>query len=565
MQSNQTPESEKLQKEIAITIDGEKQTQGDLSTFKSFVLNVTDGHSYDRAFQMYKVRDRNVVSVSADELREIHRALLALRHQSEESKELTFLESAAKVRDIVKHVGFNNTTVNFECCSPYGGGCSTFHNKNLHFLFLTQEKSIAAIDLIVFMLSMGSQVICADFALKSLISNWDDSKFGAECPLKNINTIQGSLRVRYGIEPCKESDFPQIRSLAQLALPDRNDAMDDETKTTNQTLDHVAVSSVTMEAMGSTIVYEINQKVDPKLTIKVLSVAVGHVEHRNVPSTFPPQLPPLVPPLLQSQTEKPGKPMTLMPPVPQLCGKHLATVPVSTVSSCPIPPLGPISPFDPISPLGPIPLGLMPLKLKRQTAYGVSPNAEELQLEKTLSPKKMKVPQNPVVPVKDQLADNQEDEQEDVPPLLQPLQRQFTMAAEPVRHIDYTGLIAETIVPFPESDSFATAHGTHLRGMPVHTVITFEHLPGSLVVSSLHLTNLIQVNTDTEHILSVATNVLGRQRSIEMGHALARANAMQRPELLRATTSALVSEITSGSSALPRSSKSDNTDPNFQK
>lgn len=618
------------------------------NNFKSFVLNFTDGHSYDRAFQMHKVRDRKVMTLSTDCLREIHRALLALSQDTDtscatdEKQVLALLGSAIEVRDAVKQVGFDNTTVNFECCSSYGASCGSLHDKSSHFLFNTTEKSVATIDFIVFMLSQRSQVICADFALKALISNWDEKKFGAQCPLSNVSTIQGSLRVRYGIDSCKECDFPQLRSLAQLALPDRNEenkssvpqsvhvdavpvdasvastvavdttvpvddvsvekgikeqteqkAVPDQTivdQSSKQDSEKssgpkISVSSMTMEAMGNTIVYAVNKTLDPKLSIKVLSVSTGRVERGDShDAPFSPLL------QLQAQSAKVGnKNLTLCPPLPPLLKKYQTTTTTTAL-------------FPSVH--------LEPLKLKRQNACGTM-DIEGVQkngqpVTELLSPKTKKLieAQSPLSPVqlanyattvveeekltdgeKKEDGDDDEDKSMAQPPLLMivnatpdekntttatplfplypvnaapvplvPLKREVTIAEEPVRRVDYKVMVTEKIVPFKETENDSVAHGTQIKGIPVHAVITFEHLPGTLVVSSLHLTNLIQVNTDAQHLLRVARNVLGRQRSEQMQNALMYAES-QTPELLRATTSALVSEITSSSSSIPHPSK----------
>ena len=61
------------------------------------------------------------------------------------------------------------------------------------------------------------------------------------------------------------------------------------------------------------------------------------------------------------------------------------------------------------------------------------------------------------------------------------------------------------------SDSQSDVNGT-----PVHTVVGFKHHTGTLVVSSLHLSNLTDVRTSTEKVIESAALYLGPQRSQEL-------------------------------------------------
>lgn len=82
-----------------------------------------------------------------------------------------------------------------------------------------------------------------------------------------------------------------------------------------------------------------------------------------------------------------------------------------------------------------------------------------------------------------------------------------------------------------------------MEGLPVHTVVLFKHFIGSLVISSLHLSNLTDVNTSFEKVIDSATLYLGPQRSYELEELL-RQTTLEKPELVRSVTSSIVSEIT---------------------
>ena len=199
-----------------------------MEEFTTLVINITNDVSYDRAFQIHNVKTRAVITLKIDDVESIHSILIrADEFQENEFKEngsyelSESKESIYSIRDIVKHIGFENTTVNFECCSGIRS-VTPVHRCQNHHVFVNTERSVEVIDFIVFMLSKGSQVICADFSLKALISNWDEQKFGAKCPFENMNTVCGNIRVRFGIDACKECEFPQLRAIAQLAIPQCN-------------------------------------------------------------------------------------------------------------------------------------------------------------------------------------------------------------------------------------------------------------------------------------------------------------------------------------------------------
>lgn len=56
---------------------------------------------------------------------------------------------------------------------------------------------------------------------------------------------------------------------------------------------------------------------------------------------------------------------------------------------------------------------------------------------------------------------------------------------------------------------FVLAHGTNnLKGIPIHTIVTFPGKSGYLIASSLHLKNLTYINTNPKSILRFASESL---------------------------------------------------------
>ncbi|VBB18669.1 hypothetical protein YASMINEVIRUS_1200 [Yasminevirus sp. GU-2018] len=584
----------------------------------SVVINVTDGSSFDKAFRAYKVKERSVRTFSAQNISEIHRAL-AMTHDERSKATPSFSVNIMAICDEIAVVGFSNTTLNFECCSSYCGRqlgvsgvseatglCSASsagsslaadktpgqtqgqalglslapcvpctHPGSVNY-FIDHDTTKSVVKFIVFMLKQGTQVICSDFSLKALIASWDPELFGAECPFENVSTTSGQIRVRYGIDVCKASVFPQMASLAMMALPDRADASASASaKLTEGDEKEVSVSSITMDAMGSTIVYRVLPKIDPSLKVEVLSVAVGQVSG--------------VKEMVPSKT---------VAGVTKRSATHDAVKPLGGT-------LAPLAPLTSMAHLGALAPPLSHQKLKRQNAFVadfIDPQSGKVHLiqssglEKTSSIgvptvaqsgkslfdlPKLNLPKisdgtgpsteqigalgavgvfgatSALGPASPLANENKDVDKQDslFPPLSfqnppEPLGlvRTQTIPFEPARKVNTSDLTREIVKPFPVTDGFCKASGTNnLTGLPVHSVVTFRHFPGSLVVSSMHLSNLLQVNTDIRSVVSVASQVLGRQRSAQIEEQLTVAQ-QQGPALLRAMTSSLVAEIASSSS-----------------
>ena len=107
----------------------------------------------------------------------------------------------------------------------------------------------------------------------------------------------------------------------------------------------------------------------------------------------------------------------------------------------------------------------------------------------------------------------------------------------------------EIVVNTPiENQGYDTKlYTSDIYGSPVHTVVLFKHFKGSLVVSSLHLSNLTDIRTNTEKVIESATLYLGPQRSTELSELL-RKVSLQSPELVRSVTSNIVAEIAASAS-----------------
>lgn len=448
----------------------------------TLVINVTDGMTYDAAFQNHKTECRDVVTISARDLYELHCKLINpmdsvectakqifaadqtvkldqtvgsdQTFRSDPSTQLPELEtfemkkkrSLEQIRTCIERIGYLNTTLNMECCSCYDldiNAPST--NQSNQYVFINKTISEQVIDFMVYLLSKGSQVICADFALKALISSWDPDKFGAQCPVAQVGHIQGDMYVRYNINVCRESCFPQLKTVAQLAIPDTKDTLLLFDNCNSVTEQDSSVSSMSMNAMGKTIIYRVLDSIDTNLSVRVMSVAVGKVKT-----------------IFRKNDGGDNQEGTILEDDP---------------------------------------LGIPPL---------VRQNSGEIDVQ----------PLQPLQPFESKRSTN--------PPMIKKIIEPFD-----IKNYD---------------QCIATIHGTSstMTGLPVHTIVTFKKMPGSLVMSSLHLTNLTAVNTNLKNVVESATSILGRERSAQMEQQLKQAEKYGIVALTR-TISNCVTEIASSS------------------
>jgi hypothetical protein len=546
------------------------------------VINFYDGHSFDPSYRKYTVETREVVTLQIKQAHDLLKRLQIVAQCTENKGTDDHdnididghnLSKHTLIRQTIDRIGYKNTTLNFECCGGYGG-CISSYNEQENYQFVNSEYSTHTVDLIVHMLKMGAQVICADFASKALIQNWDADKFGVTCPFKNVGSECGSVRVSYAINPCKDCQFPQLSSLASMALPDKKDG-DDQPQ-----------SSITMEAMGNTIVYAIKKEIDPKISVNVMSVAVGKMNRSH--KTYP---------LVPKNTPIDQKKMISEQDFPTFGLSDHPTFGLSdhqTVGLSDQPTFG-LSDHQTVGLSDHQTVGLSDqptVGLSDQPTVGLSDHpAFGLSDQPTVG-----LSDHPAFGLSDQptvgLSDHPAFGLSDCPavgcpdffsaPSTKKLKRQnavgsLAFAKNPKNKnlkqtvcqvvetqvlsdddqmdLDFPKIGDDTkfeIEHYPKNDNFSVAMGTKdLCGFPVHTIVRFSHFDGSLVVSSLHLINLLDVNTNIDNVISASQTVLGRERSSQIESEL-REIAIKAPQLLRSVTSGYVAEITSCSTVQPK-------------
>jgi len=216
-----------------------------------FLLNVSNNHSFDNVFQSTPIYNCKIITCSTALIPKLYRVLATAT-----ARALSQSEIESDVRDIYNSIitcEYINTKVNFECCSAYMG--KTFSDED------GINHSSDVISFIHFMRSRGAQIICSDFSAKALIKNWDPTIFKYECPIVEEHfTVDGKINVKFSINHCRNSIFSQMKTLANLAIPD----LDTDAN----------IASVTMKAMEYTIVVSVKPDV-PGLHTDVLSVATN--------------------------------------------------------------------------------------------------------------------------------------------------------------------------------------------------------------------------------------------------------------------------------------------------
>ena len=336
------------------------------------VISVMGGYSYDEIYtsSKYQTSNRKVFQITPEQILAVFNYLMIQNTPEMTHKLRDIPPYALAIRDIFLRIGADNMTLNFECCSDYS---------HQHNLFKTPELSQDANRFIVFMLEQGSQVICADYALKCLIGTWDPHIFGVECPFIQTGTTSGKTNVQFSINACKESVLPALCAVANMAAPDASNP---------------DVSRIEMRAMHGTITYAVKRVVDPNLIIKVMSVS-------SIDS--------------------------LVTPDEKIEGDVLTT----------------ISRFR-----------------KKPAASAAS-----------------------------------------------------ALPASAVSAPPGSAAISSNL-------EISTAHGTTIRGAPIHTEVYIKGIPGVLVVSSLHLVNLEQVNASSANIITTCSAVAGEEAASVMATQL---------------------------------------------
>jgi hypothetical protein len=403
------------------------------------VISFVNGDTYDPLYKKYPAPGRTLIQSTVHEIEAIYRALIVDTHSREICK------NAIDIRQLIDKVGYENITVNFECCS----GFTAQHNqKNC---FVSPEYSNNTNIFIAYMLSKGSQVVCADFALKALIGSWDNKVFGAECPLIQTGETSGSVHAKFDIETCKSSVFPQICAIANLATPDDASIP--------------GISSIKMFALSGTITYDVKDHIDPNINVKILSVTAPQSSMEGITGIMD---------VVSS--------VTSIVPQFQPTVSGLQSKITSYVSST-------------IKTIG----NIISNRVVRNSSVDTddpSQQSSALPSELPSNPKITKINYGSVDTLKLQIHNQAQDQKQEE---------------------------------------------------PIHAEIRFKHLSGVLIVSSLHLINLIDVSTTNDNIYSSAMQSVGPEIASQMQSQLETATA-NGPDALRIAQSECVRQVAAYSS-----------------
>lgn len=99
-------------------------------------------------------------------------------------------------------------------------------------------------------------VLCADFSLKGLITDWDDELLGPN-PFVNVGETSGKFTLEFDIDTLKNSKSTQMQSLGKL----------------------VDTGTVDVKAMSNTIVYNVNTKENIEYVPQVLTIVKTNTDN----------------------------------------------------------------------------------------------------------------------------------------------------------------------------------------------------------------------------------------------------------------------------------------------
>merc|ERR1719440_1967951 len=148
----------------------------------------------------------------------------------------------------VRSVPADSVVFNWECCSgcgdhPFpcsdqqcgqrGDGANRFRGQDI------PQSSSITMQFMGFALRAGFTVICSDFSLKSLISEWSEQELGPN-PFLKVGGCSGQFSLDFIPEELQNEEVPQQLQVVGELCADRGKAI--------------------VEAMGDTIVYTVNPK-----------------------------------------------------------------------------------------------------------------------------------------------------------------------------------------------------------------------------------------------------------------------------------------------------------------
>lgn len=244
----------------------------DVKDVTSLIVNFRDGISYDDNTRISS-KGRYATVIRFCDAEELLHMLLNIDNDVHSDNNIL-----CTILEIIKNIGYSQTTFNFECCDGCGNNTSFTNSSNI-----TRKNNIShfkneiisrhVINLIDYVLDKSSYVMFADFSFKALIQYWDNEKWG-KCPFRNISTIHGTLHIKYPFEETQKSQFGQLSKIASMAIPDKK-----------TDINEVSIFSMTVEALPETLVYDIHENIDPNITLYVHSIisdtAIIAIEHNT--------------------------------------------------------------------------------------------------------------------------------------------------------------------------------------------------------------------------------------------------------------------------------------------
>lgn len=199
-------------------------------------LCIYSSKSYDEAYRKIKNSDNckiNCYTIGYEKINEFYEIIVDKKETTDDS----YLEL---IRDLNK-VKSQNVMVYFECCSYLA-------TNEYHF----PKKCIELIEYLV--IKQNFLVLCADFSLKALINDWDSDIFGKNPMIKYENIKEQQLEIEFEKNKFANSGLKQLKIISDLVDDNENKGL------------------ITLHVLNETISFKLNNLVDEKYNIDILSV-----------------------------------------------------------------------------------------------------------------------------------------------------------------------------------------------------------------------------------------------------------------------------------------------------
>jgi len=179
------------------------------SQYIQTIISLYDGTSYDRLNINSKYSSSiYTTSVNFKSINELNDSLFKNSHHFRDKCQFE------KLKEVITKTTFENTTINFECCS----GC---YHKGHEFTFGdTEEKQKKSWEFIHNCMMNSLKLVFSDFSLKAFIQMWNkyaDKNVYGQIPIKQTGTTEGYIKVVGHQDNLDDCSLFQLKHAGQLS------------------------------------------------------------------------------------------------------------------------------------------------------------------------------------------------------------------------------------------------------------------------------------------------------------------------------------------------------------